>query len=221
MKLSKMEKRIVEKIRETGKITNDLVSKRNKLFHAFWKEDVYNEHFHRMLTLATPAKEVCFTEDDELVAEMLLDYMQRSPYRIATGNPYGISAPQVGVGTRIFACKLDAEEVEVISGRTADVDGSGKIRTAFLNPVIMSESMPEEFSETCLSVNPLGKFSTLIRSTEVVFQAHCFVTGEQVQLRARNLAARVLQHEMDHLDGILYTDRAKEYRQMRKKLAFA
>jgi len=105
-------------------------------------------------------------------------------------NGVGIAAPQVGVGKRIFI----AESAE------------GPI--ALINPVITrrSKKMLKD-EEGCLSVP--GEFDKVLRHKEIDMEA-LTPTGECVAFTARDFFARILQHELDHLDGTLYIDRVEE-----------
>ena len=75
---------------------------------------------------------------------------------------------------------------------------------ALVNPKITQASGESLGEEGCLS---LPDFRAMVRrATEVSIQART-VSGESVDFEAEGLMARVLQHEVDHLDGILITDR--------------
>ncbi|HLM84481.1 MAG TPA: peptide deformylase [Candidatus Bathyarchaeia archaeon] len=100
----------------------------------------------------------------------------------------GLAAPQVGSDLRI--CTVAAEEEVYI----------------LVNPKIKSSSRKKDvFEEGCLSFP--GKFFPVERPIKVKVQARN-IAGEKVKIKADGLFARVLQHEIDHLDGILVIDRA-------------
>jgi len=101
----------------------------------------------------------------------------------------GLAAPQVGSDLRI--CTIAAnDEVYVL-----------------INPKIKSSSRKKDiFEEGCLSFP--GKFFPVERPIKVKVQARDS-EGKKVKIKADGLFARVLQHEIDHLDGILVIDRAK------------
>ena len=107
-------------------------------------------------------------------------------------NGVGIAATQVGVGKRIFI----AESAE------------GPI--ALVNPVITrrSKKMLKD-EEGCLSIP--GEFDKVLRHKEIDVEA-LTPTGEKVAFTARDFFARILQHEIDHLEGLLYVDRVQEQR---------
>lgn len=100
----------------------------------------------------------------------------------------GLAAPQVGVSLRL-----------VVVG---DEDGRG-VR-ALINPVIVEQGGQVTAEEGCLSIP--GIFAPVTRAAWVRLEARD-ADGKPVELTARGLRARVLQHELDHLDGVLFLDR--------------
>ncbi len=103
----------------------------------------------------------------------------------------GLAAPQIGILQRIIV--IDIEEV--------DPDFPP---LALVNPKITEFSGEELGEEGCLS---LPDFRAIVRrATEVSVDAKS-IDGKSVIFSAQGLMARVLQHEIDHLDGILITDR--------------
>jgi peptide deformylase len=100
----------------------------------------------------------------------------------------GLAAPQVGVQRRLFVYDLQ--------------DGEGA--KTLVNPVI-SESRGEwEYDEGCLSVPGLSW--TIVRPKEVHLTGYD-LEGNEVSVEADELYARLLQHELDHLDGVLLLER--------------
>jgi len=102
----------------------------------------------------------------------------------------GIAAPQVGESIRLFIA--DSPDGPI----------------ALANPVFTrrSKKMTKD-EEGCLSVP--GQFGTVKRHQSVSVQA-LTAEGRPVKFDAKGYFARILQHEMDHLDGILFIDRIKE-----------
>jgi peptide deformylase len=99
----------------------------------------------------------------------------------------GLAAPQVGVVERIFVWEIE--------------DRHG----AIVNPVIVERSEDEiEDEEGCLSLP--GLLFPVRRAEHVVVEG-LDENGEPVRLEGSELLARVFQHEIDHLDGILFIDR--------------
>lgn len=107
-------------------------------------------------------------------------------------NGVGIAAPQIGVHDRVII---------------VDHDG---IPTAYLNPSITERSFRMVDSEEgCLSVP--GCWGIVKRHRSVSVQAYN-ESGEAITLKAQGLVAIIFQHEIDHLDGILFIDRAEKIR---------
>jgi peptide deformylase len=100
----------------------------------------------------------------------------------------GLAAPQVGIELRM----LVIDEGRGVGGR------------AYLNPAIVEQGGEQVGEEGCLSLP--GIFADVRRAEWVVVEA-MDRTGASFRRRASGLLARVLQHEIDHLDGILFIDR--------------
>ncbi|MGE5508333.1 MAG: peptide deformylase [Chitinophagales bacterium] len=100
----------------------------------------------------------------------------------------GLAAPQVGIAERIIV---------------VDVGSSGPL--ALINPEIEEARGAETDVESCLSAP--GKTGYVTRAAEVAV-AGWSPTGRPVRIKAGGWLARVLQHEIDHLDGVLFTDKA-------------
>ena len=130
--------------------------------------------------LTTPAAEVT-TFDKELrkLVKDLTDTMLDAPGA-------GLAAPQLGVSLRVFTYDVD------------DVVGH------LINPVLDLSDEMQEGDEGCLSVPELA-FNTR-RSMRVVAKG-MNMHGEPVVIEGSELLARAIQHETDHLDGIVFIDR--------------
>ena len=106
----------------------------------------------------------------------------------------GLAAPQIDVGKRIIM--VDTGEGE-------------KGRIVLINPEIKGVSDKiEPYEEGCLSVPKI--FADVMRPAEV-FLKGLTPDGKEIEYEAKGLMARVLQHEVDHLDGILFIDRLEKY----------
>ena len=116
----------------------------------------------------------------------LLDDMKET---LIKSNGVGLAAPQVGVLRRIFIVLLDDKYFE------------------FINPVIVEQSGSHTDNEGCLSVP--GKIGQVKRPYKLTVQAQDRF-GNAFSIKASGLFARVICHEYDHLDGILYIDKAKD-----------
>lgn len=124
--------------------------------------------------------------DDELkeLANDLLETMYAAP-------GIGLAAPQVGVNRRLIV-------VDVTSGQEKDS------QLVLVNPKVTHKEGSQKGEEGCLSIP--GFSAVVVRPMEVEIEA-CDVEGRPVRVRASELQARALCHEIDHLDGILYLDR--------------
>jgi peptide deformylase len=100
----------------------------------------------------------------------------------------GLAAPQVGIALRLIVV----------------ADDEGRNVQALLNPAITDKGGEATAEEGCLSIP--GVFAPVTRAAWVKVEAQS-VDGKPVTIDARGLRARVLQHEIDHLDGVLFIDR--------------
>jgi len=103
----------------------------------------------------------------------------------------GLAANQVGLPLRLFVVNLSAEEGE----------GAEHV---LINPVITKPKGNEEDEEGCLSFP--GMFGPVVRSKSVTINAYN-LKGKEIRARLTGMLARVIQHENDHLDGVLFVDR--------------
>ncbi len=120
----------------------------------------------------------------------------------------GLAAPQVGELKRIIVVRL-------ISERVPAEKAEAKPRI-FINPKIVKkskEALVEE--EGCLSFS--GVFLKIKRAKRVEVEA-LNEKGEKIYYKAEGLPARVFQHEIDHLDGILFIDRLGFWQKLKLKL---
>jgi peptide deformylase len=100
----------------------------------------------------------------------------------------GLAATQVGIPLRLMVVG----------------DEEGRAARALVNPVIIRHGGEVTAEEGCLSIP--GIFAPVTRAEWVELEAQD-LEGKPVSIRARGLTARVFQHEMDHLDGVLFIDR--------------
>ncbi|HEY6000981.1 MAG TPA: peptide deformylase [bacterium] len=136
---------------------------------------------------------------DEL--QRLIDDMLETMYH-APG--VGLAAPQVGVSRRLLvidvSSKTDPQQVIVLA-----------------NPELVEADEPVEAEEGCLSVPDYS--AKIKRARRVAVRGHNR-HGHPVEVRGEDLLARALQHEIDHLEGMLFIDRLSPYRReiAKKKL---
>ena len=116
---------------------------------------------------------------------------------IKQNNGVGLAAIQIGEPTRIIICEID-----------------DKFYT-FINPEII-KSFPETLvmEEGCLSLPNM--YGEVERPKKISLKAINF-DGKKIKIKAFGLLARVIQHEIDHLDGILFIDKAKNITKQTRK----
>ena len=113
----------------------------------------------------------------------------------------GLAAPQVHEGLRIFVASLDVEDDEK---RDSDPEP-----IALINPeiTVVGSDVVEDW-EGCLSIPDVR--GRVPRAREIRLRA-LDRNGGRVELRAHDFPARVMQHETDHLDGVLFFDRMRSF----------
>jgi peptide deformylase len=124
---------------------------------------------------------------DDKVRELIRDMFETM--RAASG--VGLAAPQIGVGKRVIVV-----DVSPVDEKAAPI--------ALVNPEIVESRGQAEGTEGCLSLP--GVEGVVPRAEFVLVKAQD-EQGRTLQLPASGFLARALQHEIDHLDGILFIDR--------------
>jgi peptide deformylase len=138
--------------------------------------------------LKSPATAIEPGEEAEALARDLVDTMRASPACV------GLAAPQIGVGVRAFC--LD------VSGHPRARSGHGLI--VLLNPIVVDVEGAEMIREGCMS---LPDFTANVRRGTVVVVEGSTPGGDPRVIEAEGFEARAFQHEIDHLDGLLFLDR--------------
>lgn len=113
-----------------------------------------------------------------------------------SANGVGLAAPQVGVPLRVIVICLPEEEP-----------------FALINPSVVKKKGEREVSEGCLSVP--GYVGKLKRAASVTVKGRD-PTGKEVRIKAGELLAQALEHEIDHTNGILYVDHLESPDDLRK-----
>ena len=131
--------------------------------------------------LRKKAKRVTKIDDS---VQRLTDNMFETMY-FATG--VGLAAPQVGVSLRVIV--IDDREHEP---------------TALVNPQVVKRVGEREVEEGCLSI---PGYKGLVKRSVSVTVKGLNRHGQEVRIKATELLSQALEHEIDHLNGILYTDR--------------
>ncbi len=142
---------------------------------------------------ARPLKSITGSEVEKL--KEMLNIMYKS-------EGVGLAGPQVGWNVRVL---------------TIDVAGNGKGERIFINPVISDSEGIEDDEEGCLS---LPGIKSKVNRAKKVYVATYTLEGKKVEFEAEGLLARAWQHEIDHLNGVLFTDKlsAAERLNVRSKL---
>ncbi|MDR7418022.1 MAG: peptide deformylase [Armatimonadota bacterium] len=117
---------------------------------------------------------------------LLLDQMLATMH---AANGLGLAAPQVGEGVRALVAQVEDRVVTLV------------------DPEIIAREGEETAAEACLSIP--GVVGDVPRSAAVTVRGRNR-RGRKVTISAAGLLARVLQHEIDHLDGILFLDRVRD-----------
>lgn len=126
-------------------------------------------------------EEILRPEFKKLIKEMAVTMLKK--------DGVGLAAPQIGKNIRLIV--INSEE-EVL---------------AFINPKIIKKSWRKKIAEEgCLSLPDIFLPVKRHLSVEVEFLD---LTGQKQKIKAKDMLARVFQHEIDHLDGILFIDKAE------------
>lgn len=133
---------------------------------------------------ASAIKDITDKEIQKLIPEMIETMLRK--------DGLGLAAPQVGQSVRMIAVRHKDGELIMI------------------NPMIVKKSLLKEIDEEgCLSVpNIFGE----VKRCKKITVKYLDGDGKQHKISAEGLFARVIQHEIDHLDGILFIDKAKNLR---------
>ncbi|MBA3643326.1 MAG: peptide deformylase [Chloroflexia bacterium] len=119
----------------------------------------------------------------------------------------GLAAPQIGITRRLIVVHVP---------ENYDVDGEPATTLALVNPEIVKAQGRIVGQEGCLSIP--GWIGDVPRADAITVKA-IDLDNKPVRLKVKNYVARVLQHEIDHLDGILFVDRIEDRSTLRRILA--
>jgi len=149
----------------------------------------YNE-FMKIITLGDEllrqkAKKIEKIDDETLkIAKQMLEIIKRD-------KGVGLAGPQIGYMKRIFVVHIEGDEERI-----------------FINPSILETShKTSKYEEGCLSVP--GVYTNVVRSESIKMQAWN-EKGRPFTIETSGLLARVILHEYDHLEGVLFIDRVPE-----------
>jgi peptide deformylase len=126
-------------------------------------------------------------EFDETLSRLVADMRET----MEAYNGVGLAANQIGVLQRVLVVDVPLEDAP-------------RARLTLVNPVISSRSGTQPSEEGCLSIP--GIVEEITRSKHITVKARD-EHGAELELEAEGYLARALQHEIDHLDGVLFVDR--------------
>ena len=133
-------------------------------------------------------REKCIPVEPEEINDDFRKFLDEMFETMTKANGVGLAAPQVGIAKRFFVIIADDE-----------------VRRVFINPQILSTSAEMcDYEEGCLSIPSL--YESISRPAKVTVQA-LDQNGKRFTIDADGFLARIIQHENDHLDGIMYIDR--------------
>lgn len=145
--------------------------------------------------------EMPLSKENKELALKMIDYLKKSQddeyaqkHNIRAG--VGLAAPQIGINKRMFAIYYSTEEESIV-------------QYVLINPRIIQNSVKKvalASGEGCLSVDN-DHPGYVYRYDKIVIKGYDALQEKEVTITARGYDAIVLQHEYDHLDGILYYDR--------------
>lgn len=138
-----------------------------------------------------------FNEELKELAQNMADTM-----RAADG--LGIAGPQVGVSLRIFV--IDFGYLDFVKAEeNGEKPKSAEFRpVAFINPEITEKEGKVVYGEGCLSV---PRYNADVERAETIVCKYFDVDGKEQEIRVSGLPAVAIQHENDHLEGILFIDK--------------
>ena len=157
------------------------------------------------------AKEVALSDITSPKIAKVLENMKLALHSQDDG--VAIAAPQIGESVRIFVVSGRIFDEDFIRGKTPEKENSLKVKKAhpdlvFINPVFKKMSKDRKLmAEGCLSVRPLyGKVRRATRATMEAYNEN----GKKFTKSGGGLLAHIFQHETDHLDGVLFIDKARD-----------
>ena len=142
------------------------------------------------------------TEIDDTIIELVADML----YTMVDANGVGLAAPQVGEDLRLAVIDVshDPECVSFLKVNGVDADLLGIMPLIFINPEIAFGQAKEFGMEGCLSIRGIR---AEVRRPEAIKATLPQLDGSVLVIETDGLLARALQHEIDHLNGVLFVDR--------------
>jgi len=137
-------------------------------------------------------------DEDYPDLNLLLEDMFETMYN---SQGVGLAAPQIGLSIRIFI--VDA--APFVDDDEEDEEGLRDFKRVFINPIIIEETGKEwKFEEGCLSIP--GIREDVSRQPDLIVEYYN-EKFELIEEKLTGLPARIVQHEYDHIEGVLFTDK--------------
>jgi len=134
-------------------------------------------------------------QEVEKIDDEILKLIEEMKKKMIESEGVGLAANQVGIGKKIIIVQTEKDP------------------EAFINPKILKKSRETEISEEgCLSLP--GVRLDIKRAKEVLIEA-LDIDGKFLQIEAKNLPARIFQHEIDHIEGRLIIDRISFFEKLK------
>ena len=147
--------------------------------------------------LTTKAQEVTdFNDELKVLCTNMLYTMYQTP-------GIGLAAPQIGLSKRIFVIDVDYSREETAEGSGEYTLGDFNPRV-FINPKIVDKEGEIVYQEGCLSLPGIFENVKRYENIKVEYQN---TDGEKLEMAADELLSICIQHENDHLDGIVFIER--------------
>lgn len=176
------------------------------------KGDLLNIHTYPDPVLAKKAVSVTeFNQDLKNLCENMLFTMYQAP-------GIGLAAPQVGQSIRLFVLDVDYKrEPVVLADGSEDFKLSDFNPKIFINPVLKNGEGEIIYQEGCLSVPGIYEDVTRLEKITVDYQD---INGKQQTFTAEGLMAICIQHEYDHLEGVVFIEKLSTFKKnfIKKKL---
>lgn len=153
----------------------------------------------RAISKEVPVAEIQSSKIKKIIANM-------KEALASQGDGVAIAAPQIAETLRIFVVSGKVFDDDFIRGK--DLNMKVHEDLTFINPIITKISKDKKLlPEGCLSVRPL--YGKVRRSTRATVDAYG-EDGKKFTMDGTGLLAHIFQHETDHLDGVLFIDKAKD-----------
>ena len=176
---------------------DNLTEENGKLdFHLLEDDEIYRIRMYGDPVLHERALPIeAITEEDHQISKKMLATMYSNPIGI------GLAATQVGILRRLIVIDIDR-------------DNPDNAPIVLINPEILEQEGESIIEEGCLSIPELK--AEVKRPEKIIVSART-LDDEEIIIEDESLLARVLQHEIDHLNGILFIDHLSRKKQKRLK----